>query len=1016
MGKLSINEALNVLSAWSVLEILSPQSFNEQKDLAGGKQERVVFFTNNIAPWEKRRKVPRDKKLFYQIVVGTIDLNEAINLLYKKYKTEKPQEDEKEEYGIPTVTGESIIGVIIVDENGYLIKNEQSITLSSFAWGVPQALKDDLKKLKEWSRVEKEIEKSFRESLQREDKEGKPLPLDAATIDEAYNNLIKTFGLPSTITKNEKFAITSCISTEKAVYPQPLMINSFFLNDLLEAKRLLKNGQAPETLLKYLGVIEPIEKYDILKGHSILEEVVAPHNIPAAKWPGPGRHPLVLLQQAAVNISMNKLKENDILGINGPPGTGKTTLLRDMIAGLVSRRAEAMVEFEDPEHAFIDSGDRIKYNDNDGELNLYTLHESLHGFEILIASSNNKAVENISTELPSLRAIDKDIDVRYFSTISNALLQEKGEATWGLMAAVLGNSTNRSAFYDKFWENDDYSIDTYLLEVTGNSQPEIEIKDSVTGQFTGQTRPSRVLEENSPFPNHHREALGKWAIARENFKEVLNKTKSELAHLEDIRSAMQELDKLESSLAFNETLEGLIIRNKKEKPSLIFRILGTPTARSWRKEYKRLSHWQTLKEKVANLPEALTVHLVNNNLLRKEDKLRQQLVPWCDKQIQLLRDEVFISAVKVHKAFIDAAAYPIRHNLGAFMRLVSNTGNCIFPEMKVKFIKDLWSTFFLVVPSVSTTFASISRMLEGILPDTLGWLLIDEAGQATPQAAVGAIIRSKRAIITGDPLQIKPIVTLPEQLTQDICKEFEVDANRFNAPKASVQTLADQASSYFAQFDRKGNGTRKVGLPLLVHRRCEKPMFSISNTIAYGGSMVQGKVTNYSPIRECLGKSTWFHVAGRDIKKWCPEEDTKVLELLTKLKNANIQPNLYIVSPFKNVADNLCQTIKNSKILDGWLTDEKRYSWPDQHIGTVHTLQGREAEAIILVLGAQNLFKEKARDWAGIPPNLLNVAVTRAKEVMYVIGNRNLWRHHGAFKELHHKIEAYNMIMDDPFC
>jgi superfamily I DNA/RNA helicase len=123
------------------------------------------------------------------------------------------------------------------------------------------------------------------------------------------------------------------------------------------------------------------------------------------------------------------------------------------------------------------------------------------------------------------------------------------------------------------------------------------------------------------------------------------------------------------------------------------------------------------------------------------------------------------------------------------------------------------------------------------------------------------------------------------------------------------------------------------------------------------------------------------------------------MRLLHHIAAVRVKPDLYIVTPFVIVADHLRQTVRESGVLNGWV-DEDNWRWTSERIGTVHTVQGREAEAVIFVLGAPYPAQTGARGWAGGRPNLLNVAVTRAKETIYVIGNRELWREAGLFSEL----------------
>ena len=65
----------------------------------------------------------------------------------------------------------------------------------------------------------------------------------------------------------------------------------------------------------------------------------------------------------------------------------------------------------------------------------------------------------------------------------------------------------------------------------------------------------------------------------------------------------------------------------------------------------------------------------------------------------------------------------------------------------------------------------------------------------------------------------------------------------------------------------------------------------------------------------------------------------------------------------------------------------------------MHTMQGKEADVVILVLGGDP-DRPGAREFATREPNLLNVAVTRAKRRLYVIGNRNTWGNEPYFNVL----------------
>jgi hypothetical protein len=1051
--------AVPLLDSWTALEVLSPSLFVKPEDLAGGDRNAVARVSPDYLPWAAGRRSKKNCRLYYQVVLGTVRAEEAVSRLLEKFgdtRAERPQ-----------ARGRAALATVTVDQRGVPVERP-AVAVSSFGWGVTKALDDRLDALCRWPKLEADVTDRLEARFRRPPRPGSRGPSDMQPLAWAdllamYELVVSTFGLPPDLIEPPTFAVCSYTYFRSNEPPEPLIINSFYLNDLAAARKFVLAGKEPSALGSYLGRTVPPCKRDLLSDTHALRHAVSPSRTPAARWPGPSRRSLSLLQQAAVNVAADGMSDHGLLGINGPPGTGKTTLLRDIVAHVICRRGEVLCQFDDPATAFSPSGIEVNFGGNN-RLLLHRLAEALRGHEIVVASSNNRAVENVSSELPALEAVADDAPgLRYFASLASVL---HGRSTWGLVAGLLGNAANRATFRRTFWWDEDVGMQTYLTAAAGGS-PQVIEHDPLTG--LPHSRLPRIVSSECP-PTNAAEARKRWAEARGRFRAALATWHTWLESLTDVEreislhpgkcseaesaeqrtiAAQASLSQATSaretaehrawiaSIAFEEAKDRLQ-QHREARPGWWERMWGTGAATAWKREVSSREGAVALSEAEFSAAENATVktrgqqqqasndlavatgerdrtaasraeseaylatarakgiEIIDDAFFRRTPGEQHVSSPWLPPAAQTARDSLFEEAVKLHRAFIDAAADPIRQNLAALMRVLG--GRRLPNDCHEGLLADLWATLFLVVPLVSTTFASVERMFGRLGPGTLGWLLVDEAGQATPQAAVGAVMRARRALFVGDPVQIEPVVTLPDQLIRSVCAKMLDDADQMAAPLASAQTLADNASPFGAEFPMR-DGRRTVGVPLLVHRRCASPMFEIANAVAYAGRMVSAKTPELSRIRDTLGPSAWLDVQGYNEDKWCENEGREVVRLLNALSEADIEPDLYVVTPFRMVAERLRRFVIESKVLARWHTesaDARR--WVSTRIGTVHTAQGREAEAVIFVLGAAADAHAGARAWAGGRPNLLNVAVTRAKEVLYVIGNRQKWADEGVFR------------------
>src|SRR5690625_7872206 len=104
------------------------------------------------------------------------------------------------------------------------------------------------------------------------------------------------------------------------------------------------------------------------------------------------------MQQTSLNLALKD--ENHIAGVNGPPGTGKTTLLKDIFAELIVEQAKDISDLKDQQiKGYIPYFDKAK---------LGRLPHSIADKNIIVACTNYGAVINIFEDLPYKVALSNE--------------------------------------------------------------------------------------------------------------------------------------------------------------------------------------------------------------------------------------------------------------------------------------------------------------------------------------------------------------------------------------------------------------------------------------------------------------------------------------------------------------------------------------------------------------------------------------------------------------------------------
>ncbi|ALR08400.2 AAA domain-containing protein [Xylella fastidiosa] len=325
---------------------------------------------------------------------------------------------------------------------------------------------------------------------------------------------------------------------------------------------------------------------------------------------------------------------------------------------------------------------------------------------------------------------------------------------------------------------------------------------------------------------------------------------------------------------------------------------------------------------------------------------------------------------------------------------------------RMKLTPCIVSTFFMLPKKMQVFRSDEKSFSPHYLYDFADLLIVDEAGQVLPEVAGASFALGKQALVIGDQLQIEPIWSIPKsidignlQAAELLGKEEDayerVCESGRSAASGSVMQIAQRLSRY--HYDP----AMARGMFLHEHHRCFDEIVSYCNALCYQGKLIPQRGPKVAALKNAEGKETgdslpalgYLHVDGlcqkssggsrynlyeaETIAAWLAEHH----ESLQAQYGEPLHRIVGILTPFETQARAISQACRDVGIEVGHEKDGIT-------VGTVHALQGAERPVVIF-----SAVYSKHADGGFIDQraSMLNVAVSRAKNTFLVFGDMDVF-------------------------
>ncbi|WP_075590751.1 AAA domain-containing protein [Labilibacter marinus] len=705
-----------------------------------------------------------------------------------------------------------------------------------------------------------------------------------------------------------------------------------------------------------------------------------------------GEFPLSVSQRESI-ACFNLLKESNVLAVNGPPGTGKTTFLQSVVANSVvstvinQQRPELIIACSANNQAITNILDSFVLDSKD-KLTQRWLPD-LTSLGLYLSTNENKKYQTCTSEFGN----------GFLNDFESANVEDKKEHFLKEFKAYLGESDNIEECKSKLLSI--VQLKVYNIKESLEIAEEFETISPLLKE-AGFSSPDELFEKISSFQdniNQTNTEIQQTSVVEEKLTEA----KENQPFLQKVFSFLAKFKKRRASL-FQRVLLDINLDNVPDYSNynaLIYLLNERIIAKTnLIKQYNfELIPLVELKNKTEELKSNYLTCLSNWNdnygemlikLQAMTGKEYKDLHPLEDMQVRMdfsYRYEAFWYAIHFREA-----EYLI--NLEAKQEKNSKDkerGKIGYKEKLQRFagVTPIYISTFHSIPRFSTFYNNAEG--EKAYFDLFDLLIVDEAGQVAPDIAIPSFSLAKKAIVVGDVFQIEPVWSVEEKL--DIVNLKMNNLLFENASDETINSYKDSGKlcssgnimklAQRACFVKDGD---EGGTLLKEHRRCPDKIISYSNRNVYQNKLIltkgnKRKANTDLPLKgfmhidsasEKIGNSRRNIQDAIIIAKWI---ENKRLELENSFGKKPISDVLAIVTPYKSQAS----LIKNELLKLNKKVYAKIIS------GTVHALQGAEIDVVIfstvLTPGNSTFFADNL--------NMLNVAVSRAKSSFLVFGNLN---------------------------